>query len=248
MSVENYDIVGGGLVDLKSYADQRPNVTIKSTNITRVAHRVPMEKRWETNGHKSGILWLTGLSGSGKSTLAFALEQNLHRLGYQVYVLDGDNMRHGLCADLGFSPEDRAENIRRVGEVAGVFARAGMLVITAFISPYRDDRRNVRKMEPEMFHEVYVKASVDVCEQRDPKGLYKKAREGQIKEFTGISAPYEEPLSAELVVDTASNSFEDCLVCLMDYVEQKFGMAPVREGSTKVRSVAVAATATTPAD
>ena len=246
--VEDYDIVGGGLVDLEDYADQRPNVTIKSTNITRVAHRVPMEKRWGANGHKSGVLWLTGLSGSGKSTLAFALEQNLHRKGYQVYVLDGDNMRHGLCADLGFSPEDRAENIRRVGEVAGVFARAGMLVLTAFISPYRADRRNVRAIAPEMFHEVYVKASVEVCEQRDPKGLYKKAREGQIKEFTGISAPYEEPLSAELVVDTASQSFEECLACLMNYVEQTFGTTVLRNGSNGNHAVAVAATTETPTD
>jgi bifunctional enzyme CysN/CysC len=213
---------------MDGYADQRRSQTIRSTNIFRVEHRVPMEERWHANGHKSGVLWMTGLSGAGKSTLAFALEQYLFRKGYQAYVLDGDNVRHGLCSDLGFSPEDRVENIRRVGQAARLFARAGFLVITAFISPYRADRDRVRALAPDMFHEIFIDADLSVCESRDPKGLYKKARRGEIEEFTGITAPYEPPALPELRVDTTSQSIEDSLDTLNDYVTRCFALAANR--------------------
>jgi len=216
--VEDYDIVGGGLISMDGYADQRPGQTVRSTNITRVEHRVGIDERWDVNGHRGGILWLTGLSGAGKSTLGFSLEQHLFRKGYQVYVLDGDNVRHGLCADLGFSPEGRVENIRRVGHAAGLFARAGFVVITAFISPYRADRDRIRAIDPEIFHEIHIDADLATCESRDPKGLYAKARRGEIEDFTGISAPYEPPVSPELVVNTANHSVEECLVQLDRYV------------------------------
>ncbi len=222
--VEDYDIVGGGLISMDGYADQRPGQTIRSTNIFRVEHRVPVEDRWHTNGHKGGILWMTGLSGAGKSTLGFFLEQHLFRKGYQVYVLDGDNIRHGLCADLGFSPEDRFENIRRVGNAAALFARAGFLVITAFISPYRSDRDRIRAVAPDIFHEIHIDANLAVCEERDPKGLYLKARKGEIADFTGVSAPYEAPLLPELRVDTAAHSPEECLAILSDYVSRNFAL------------------------
>jgi bifunctional enzyme CysN/CysC len=222
--VEDYDIVGGGLISMDGYADQRPGQTIRSTNIFRVEHRVPVEDRWHANGHKGGILWMTGLSGAGKSTLGFFLEQHLFRKGYQVYVLDGDNIRHGLCADLGFSPEDRFENIRRVGNAAALFARAGFLVITAFISPYRSDRDRIRAVAPDIFHEIHIDADLAVCEQRDPKGLYVKARKGEIAEFTGVSAPYEAPMLPELRVDTAAHSAEECLAILSDYVSRNFAL------------------------
>jgi bifunctional enzyme CysN/CysC len=222
--VEDFEIVGGGLISMDGYADQRPGQTIRSTNIFRVEHRVPVEDRWLANGHKGGILWMTGLSGAGKSTLGFFLEQHLFRKGYQVYVLDGDNIRHGLCADLGFSPEDRVENIRRVGNAAALFARAGFLVITAFISPYRSDRDRIRAVAPDIFHEIHIDANLAVCEQRDPKGLYVKARKGEIAEFTGVSAPYEPPLSPELRVDTAAHSPEECLAILSDYVSRNFAL------------------------
>jgi bifunctional enzyme CysN/CysC len=217
--VDGWDIAGGGIVVLDDPAG-RPRV--KSTNITSVEHRVDLAERWAANGHKSGILWLTGLSGSGKSTLAIELEQILFRRGWQVYVLDGDNVRQGLSADLGFSPGDRAENIRRIGEVAALFARAGMLVVTAFISPYRADRERVRRMAPELFHEVFVKADLATCERRDPKGLYRKARRGEIAEFTGISAPYEAPEAPELTIHTDTLSVEGSLERLADYVTRSF--------------------------
>jgi len=195
----------------------------KSTNLFAVEHRVETQNRWRRNGHESGVLWLTGLSGAGKSTIALELERQLHLKGYQVYTLDGDNVRHGLCADLGFSPEDRSENIRRIGEVANLFAEAGVIVLTAFISPYQADRDLARAVNPERFHEVFVKADLATCEQRDPKGLYVKARAGEIPEFTGISAPYEAPENPELVVDTDIHSLSNCLAVLLDYVEKEFG-------------------------
>ncbi|MEQ9139279.1 MAG: adenylyl-sulfate kinase [Thalassobaculum sp.] len=222
--IDGYDMAGGGLVSMDGFPDQRARNEPTSQNITAVEHRVTTNARWQANGHKSGVLWLTGLSGAGKSTLAVELEQALFRKGWQAYVLDGDNIRFGLSADLGFAPEDRAENIRRVGEVAALFARAGTLVITAFISPYREDRDRARSVAPELFHEVYVKADLEVCETRDPKGLYKKARKGEISEFTGISAPYEAPVSAELEVDTGSLSLAESVERLLGYVEANFGL------------------------
>ena len=199
-------------------------MTVKSTNITTVAHRVTKEDRWRTNGHKGGVLWFTGLSGSGKTTLAFELERGLHEKGRWAYVLDGGNVRQGLSADLGFSPEERAENIRRIGEVAALFADAGNIVITAFISPYRRDRRQARRAAVDPFHLVHLSASLEVCEKRDPRGLYKKARRGEIADFTGVSAPYEAPENPDLVIDTAGLTVDQSLSRLMDYVDRCFAL------------------------
>ena len=221
--VEDYVPVGGGIISMEGYPDQRELVTRRATNITAVGHTVSHEARALRNGHKGGVMWFTGLSGSGKSTIALALEAQLFAKGYHVYVLDGDNVREGLNANLGFSPEDRAENIRRVGEVAALFADAGFLVISSFISPYRADRERARKAAAEgAFHEIYIQAPIEVCEQRDPKGLYKRARTGEIPEFTGVSSPYEAPDSAELVVRTDQLSIEECLAELSAYVERAF--------------------------
>ena len=220
--VEDYLPVGGGIVSMDGYPDQRRLVTVKSTNITAVGHAVTRDARAARNGHRGGVLWFTGLSGAGKSTLALALERELFAKGYQVYVLDGDNIRSGLNANLGFSPEDRAENIRRVGEVAALFADAGFLVISSFISPYRADRERAREAAKDAFHEIYVKASLEACESRDPKGLYRRARTGEIPEFTGITSPYEPPEAPELVVPTDELPVEDCLALLLKYIEGKF--------------------------
>ncbi|WP_207460742.1 adenylyl-sulfate kinase [Azospirillum sp. SYSU D00513] len=226
--VEGYDIVGGGIISMEGYPDQRRLLTARSENLTQVEHILSADTRAWRNGHKGAILWLTGLSGAGKSTLAMQLEQRLFARGAQVYVLDGDNVRRGLNADLGFAPEDRAENIRRVGEVAALFADAGMIVISAFISPYAADRARARAAAPGSFHEIHVKADLSTCEARDPKGLYKKARAGEIAEFTGISSPYEPPESPELVVDTAAEDVEACLARIIAYLEQRvlLGTAP----------------------
>ncbi len=197
-------------------------MALKSKNITAVEHRVTRDQRLRQNRHRGGVLWFTGLSGSGKSTLAFELEQRLHKLGMQAYVLDGDNIRHGLGSDLGFSPRDRAENIRRVGEVAALFADAGIVAITAFISPYREDRALARRAAGADFYEIYIKAPLEVCEERDPKGLYKKARRGEIPEFTGITAPYETPERPELVIDTAKLSIENSLRLLTEFAVAAF--------------------------
>jgi len=197
-------------------------MNIKSRNITAVAHRVAPQERWRINDHKGGVVWFTGLSGSGKTTLAFELEQRLFAKGYQVYVLDGDNVRHGLSSDLGFSHEDRTENIRRIGEVAALFAEAGTIVISAFISPYRSDRALARKAAGEGFHEIYLSADLAACEARDPKGLYKKAHSGEIPDFTGVSAPYEGPETPDLGIDTGTLSVEDSLILLMDYIDKAF--------------------------
>jgi bifunctional enzyme CysN/CysC len=225
--VEGGVVAGGGLIDMSAWPDQRRLMVQKSTNLTSVAHRVDAEARLRRNGHKGGVLWFTGLSGAGKSTLAVAAEQRLFQLGYQTYLLDGDNVRRGLNANLGFSPDDRAENIRRIGEVAALFAEAGMIAITAFISPYRSDRERARHAAasaspPLDFHEVYVKADLATCEARDPKGLYRKARAGKIEQFTGISAPYEPPEAAELEVDTASLDIERSVERIVDFVRARF--------------------------
>lgn len=180
---------------------------IKSKNIVWHGGDISKSDREGLLGQKGVVLWFTGLSGSGKSTVAREVEHRLFQAGHLVYVLDGDNIRFGLNRNLGFSPEDRTENIRRIGEVAKLFADAGIIVLTAFISPYRDDRDMARSLLKEgEFVEIYVDCPVSECEQRDVKGLYKKARAGEIKEFTGISAPYEEPLSPELTVNTANEN------------------------------------------
>ena len=220
--VEDYLPMGGGIVSMEGYPDQRRLITVRSTNITEVGHAVTREARSGRNGHKGAVLWFTGLSGAGKSTLALALERELFAKGYQVYVLDGDNIRAGLNANLGFSPEDRAENIRRVGEVASLFADAGFIVISSFISPYRSDRERARAAAKDTFHEIYVRASLEACEGRDPKGLYKRARTGENPEFTGISSPYEAPDQPDLVVATDEMPVDECLATLIRYVEGRF--------------------------
>lgn len=180
------------------------------SNVVWHAATVTRERREKQNGHGSGIIWFTGLSGSGKSTLAHSVEEKLHQLGCSTFVLDGDNVRHGLCSDLGFSREDRTESLRRIGEMAKLFMEAGVLVLTAFISPFRADRERIRQLVgEENFFEVYCRCPLEVCEQRDVKGLYKKARQGMIEEFTGISSPYEEPDSPDLLLDTANTTLED---------------------------------------
>lgn len=197
-----------------------------SANLVPVEDPVPLQERWNANGHRSGILWFTGLPGAGKTTLALALERALFERGYQTYVVDGDNIRSGLSSDLGFAPQDRSENIRRVGEVAKLFAHAGFVVITAFISPYRSDRDGVRRIGGTLFHEVFVDCPLEVCERRDPKGHYARARRGEIPLFTGVSAPYETPAHPELRVDTGQLSIEQSLARLLDYVALHFGAPP----------------------
>jgi adenylylsulfate kinase len=198
----------------------------KSTNITWHGSTVTREERQQVLGTKGAVIWLTGLSGSGKSTIACRVEQLLLERKIATYVLDGDNIRFGLNKDLGFSPADRTENIRRIGEVAKLFADACVVTLTAFISPYRADRDNVRKIMPEgRFIEVHVATPLDVCEQRDPKGLYVKARAGKIPEFTGISAPYEAPESPEMVLQTAGRSVDECAAEIVAHLESK-GFVP----------------------
>ena len=222
--------LAGGLVSLRDVADQRRAVTDEDEHLTPVAHKVARRAREARFGHKGGVLWLTGLSGAGKSTLAMAVEQHLFRKGYAVYVLDGDNIRSGLNANLGFSPEDRVENIRRVGEVAALFADAGFLCITAFISPYRVDRARARAATPPgSFHEIYINADLATCEARDPKGLYRKARAGEIREFTGISAPYEPPEAPSLVIDTGAMPLEACIEQILAYIEHHVALGRVEE-------------------
>ena len=221
----NGETVAGGLASLRDHPNQRGAVGLKPENLTPVDHQVTRASRAERFGHRGGILWFTGLSGAGKSTLAMALEQHLFRRGYAVYVLDGDNVRSGLNANLGFSPEDRVENIRRVGEVAALFADAGILCITAFISPYRADRARARQAGGEAFHEIYIRADLETCERRDPKGLYRRARAGEIAEFTGVSAPYEPPESAALVVDTTRESIDGCVEQILRYIATSFAIS-----------------------
>jgi adenylyl-sulfate kinase len=189
---------------------------------------VTARQRELRSGHLGRVIWLTGLSSAGKSTIATELERALYNLGRHVYVLDGDNMRHGLCSDLGFSPQDRAENIRRVGEVAKLFADAGVVCITAFISPYRADRDFARKiLPPGKFVEVFVNAPLAVCEQRDPKGLYAKARAGEIKEFTGISAPYEPPANPEVELRTDQLTVAESVAKLLEYLQAQEAAAAI---------------------
>ena len=194
----------------------------KSTNVVWHDTEITKADREKRNNHKGVVVWMTGLSGCGKSTVATELQKQLFDRGCNVYILDGDNVRHGLNGDLGFSPADREENIRRIGEVAKLFAESGTIAITSFISPYRKDRDKNRALLKEgEFIEIFVKASLAVCEERDPKGLYKKARAGIIPEFTGISAPYEEPLNPELVIETDKLSVEESAQTIIDYLTEK---------------------------
>lgn len=194
----------------------------KSKNLTWHEGQISRQDREARLGQRGCTIWLTGLSGSGKSTLAVAAETLLAERGHHTYILDGDNIRQGLNENLGFSPEDRTENIRRIGEVAKLFTDAGSLVFSAFISPYRSDREAVREiMADGDFVEVYLATSLEICEERDVKGLYAKARKGEIPEFTGVSAPYEEPASPELVVDTGGQSLDESVAVLIEYLDKK---------------------------
>jgi adenylylsulfate kinase len=190
--------------------------------------------REKLNVHRSAILWFTGLSGSGKSTLAHAVEEKLYELNCRTFVLDGDNVRQGLCSDLGFSVEDRSENIRRISEAAKLLVESGVIAMTAFISPFRADRQKARSIFPHGdFIEIFCEASLDVCERRDVKGLYKRARAGEVKEFTGISSPYEAPANPELIVRTGELELDDCVAQVIEFMEQQniFKRLPQLRGS-----------------
>lgn len=192
----------------------------KSTNVVWHQGMVSRLDRERLKGQKGVVLWFTGLSGAGKSTLAHAVEKACFERGRHTYVLDGDNVRHGLCGDLGFSSHDRSENIRRIGEMAKLFVDAGEIVLTAFISPFRNDRERVRKLMVDGdFLEIYCKSSLERCEERDVKGIYQRARAGEILEFTGISSPYEEPLEPELIVNTGEWSIEESVVVVLKLLE-----------------------------
>jgi len=196
--------------------------TVQKKSNTSSAPKILLQDRELRNGHKGAIVWLTGLSAAGKSTIAQALEQKLFDNNTQTYILDGDKIRKGLCSDLGFSPEDRAENIRRIGEVAKLFQETGAIIIVAFISPYRADRDHVRKIvSAGRFIEVFVDCPLKKCEARDPKGLYAKARKGEIPEFTGISAPYEQPLHPEIHVKTDTQNLEQCVEIILAYLKDQ---------------------------
>ena len=198
------------------------NTPKKSSNVVWHNATVTRKRREKLNGHGSVILWFTGLSGAGKSSLAHAVEEELHQLGCRTFVFDGDNVRHGLCADLGFSAEDRVENIRRVGEMSKLFIETGVIALTAFISPFLSDRARVRSLVPHGdFLEIYCRCPLEICEQRDVKGLYKRARAGEIKDFTGISSPYEEPLDPELIVETGILSMEESVAQVMQLLRDR---------------------------
>ena len=204
---------------------------MKLSNIKWHSGKIGKKDRWRKNSHKSALVWLTGLSASGKSTVAVELERMLFGLNVNTFVLDGDNVRHGLSRDLRFSPEDRSENLRRIGEVAKLMVEAGVLTIAAFISPYRRDRKNVRLLFQENeFIEVYLRCSIGICEQRDPKGFYRKARAGLIPEFTGISAPYEEPENPEIALDTGNMPVEAAVEEIYSYLMDRNIINASRQG------------------
>ncbi|WP_259741445.1 adenylyl-sulfate kinase [Pseudoduganella namucuonensis] len=197
-------------------------MNIKSSNTVWHHATVTRSRREQLNGHKGVVVWFTGLSGSGKSTLAHAVEERLYQSGCRTFVLDGDNVRHGLCADLGFSDEARTENIRRVGEAAKLFVEAGTVVLTAFISPFQNDRERVRALlAADDFIEIYCHCSLEMCEQRDVKGLYKRARAGEISHFTGISSPYEAPTAPDLKVNTDSLSLNDSVELILNLLRER---------------------------
>ena len=217
--VDGFDVCGGGIVAEGDYPRRTVDSGLQSENLFWSQGKVTHAHRARRNGHPGGVIWLTGLSGSGKSTIATELERELFNLGKQAYVLDGDNVRHGLCSDLGFAPLERKENIRRVGEVAKLFVDAGLVCVTAFISPYREDRDLVRSMLPEgQFIEVYVNAPLEVCEARDPKGLYARARAQEVREFTGVSAPYEAPLRPELELRTDQLTVAEAVARVLEHL------------------------------
>jgi len=195
---------------------------VEPSNITWHLSGVSRADRMHLNGHVSKVIWFTGLSGAGKSTLAVNLERKLYNFGIRTYILDGDNVRHGLNSNLGFTPEDRKENIRRLGEMSKLFIDAGMFVLTCAISPYEEERIAVRNLfASDDFIEIYVKCDINVCESRDPKGLYKKARKGEVREFTGISAPYEEPSFPDLIIETDKSNIDESIEKIIDYLSTR---------------------------
>ena len=221
--LEDYEIVGGGIAKLKNYLNQRDSVINERKNIFQVNFEVSEVDRTLRSGHRPGIIWLTGLSGAGKTSIAKEIEKRLFTKGYNVYVLDGDNLRHGLNKDLSFTPRERMENIRRTSEVASLFSRAGFIVIVALISPYQSERNKARSIRPEIFREIFIKASIKECMKRDTKGLYLKAKKGEIKNFTGITAPYEEPSNPDLTLDTTNSSIDKNASELEDFITKQFG-------------------------
>lgn len=229
---EGYDIVGGGALNMDGYADQRRDAP-KAQNIHQVDHIISHDERAKRNGHRGGIFWLSGLSGSGKSTLAMAAEKILFEKGINVVVVDSGYVRSGINKDLSFTPEDRAENIRRTGHIAELMANAGQVVICSFIAPYRSDRRLIRDRAAALYHEIYVSVDLKTCEQRDNTGIYQKARAGEIKSFTGINsdAPYEIPANPELIVDAQHNGIDFCVEQLVDYIEQQIALGDLSDAA-----------------
>jgi adenylylsulfate kinase len=218
---------GFGFHGYNNEADQTAEGTSMTSNIQWHQASVTRANREHLNGHRSFVLWFTGLSGAGKSTLAHRVEEILFERACRTYVFDGDNVRHGLCRDLGFSSANRKENIRRIGEMSKLFVDAGVIALTAFISPFREDRDMVRKLLGENeFIEVFCNAALEVCEERDVKGLYQKARRGEIPEFTGISSPYEAPLNPEITVHTGSESLEQCAQRVIDFLAEQQYIKP----------------------
>jgi bifunctional enzyme CysN/CysC len=212
--LDGLDIVAGGTI-----LDVLPSRASAARNLVPVAHAIDAATRARRNGHRGAVLWFTGLPASGKSTISMAVERRLFERGHQTYVLDGDNVRTGLCRDLGFSAADRRENVRRVGEVAALFADAGLIVLAAFISPYRADRAEARRAAGAAFHEVFVKADPELCERRDPKGHYKKARAGELPGFTGLTGEYEEPVDPELVLESAALTPDEAVEAVLAYLD-----------------------------
>ena len=221
--IDQFEVVGGGVVKSASKSDSTDSNLNINENVKSEDFFVNEIDRILKVGHRPGILWLTGLSGSGKSTIAKEVEKKLFLKGYNIFSLDGDNLRHGLNRDLDFMPESRVENIRRTAEVASLFVSAGFIVLISLISPYKRDRKKARAIRPEVFKEIFIKASIEECEKRDVKGLYAKARSGKIKNFTGLTAPYEEPDKPELIIDTEKNGIIECSKLLEKFVEKEFG-------------------------
>jgi bifunctional enzyme CysN/CysC len=219
------EIVAGGILNLKNFPDQKEVLSESKKNIIPEEFYVSEIDRSVMLKHRPGIIWLTGLSGSGKSTIAKGVEKKLFSDHFNVFSLDGDNLRLGLNKDLSFSPEDRTENIRRTAEVANLFSQAGFLVIVSLISPYRSERRKARDIRPEIFRLIYTKASLDICSKRDVKGLYAKAKSGEIKSFTGISSPYEEPQKPDLVINTAKEQVHESIEKLYNFIKKEFSFS-----------------------
>jgi bifunctional enzyme CysN/CysC len=227
--IDGLDIVAGGTVlDVPTSAAAQNTKNLVSVDLIDSATRA-----W-SNGHRGAVIWLTGLPAAGKSTIAVQVERRLFEQGHHAYVLDGDNLRQGLCKDLGFSPEDRHENIRRAGEVAALFANAGIITIASFISPHKADRDVARRAAGKDFHEVYVKADAAVCEARDPKGHYRKARAGEIVDFTGINNDYEPPTDPQLTLDTAEMAVDECVATVLRYIDDNLAIRDTHQPKLEI--------------